>query len=283
MLDLEPTTPSGGQQDGWQDIVTSRLFRLAPEIAYLTDTGHDADAVQFGLEKAGHQALSLEVRLGDKRAYIKLYHDTPEAQAAYARDRGMHVALRDTGLTPGLIAFSDTERFVMTEHVDSMPWDEAMRRFGPERIARNLGAWLAQCDNQAPTRPGSGNWYDYLSQFGDEVPQAALQPTADVLAAIPVDGLVVSRGDPALHNYLITDDGNILGCDFEAARLRPRGWDFAMAHHTLLRHDPDQADLMIYEMGQGFSDAHKGDVRMDQLYGLTSALTLTMALRGRAN
>lgn len=97
-----------------------------------------------------------------------------------------------------------------------------------------------------------------------------------MLADIPLAGAVLSRGDPALSNYLV-DGGRIVAVDFEAAEFKPRGWDFLMLWQSFALRFPDRAREMLEALAEGFSAAHRGMLLTDELKLLARHMFAAMA------
>lgn len=265
------------QQGHWHAVVRNRLAGRFESIARVVSGRKAGAAVEFDLLKSGHAALSLEVRAGGRRAYLKLFDDAG-TDKAYQREKASLCALRDSGLVPRILAFSDTPRFVLCEWVATASDGGEKATQSPTEFARRLGTWLAELDSVVPGEPACGNWYGYLQKFGASLDLDRITLARDVLSEIPLCGRALSRNDAALHNFMTTAEGHVLGCDFDRAQMRPRGWDFVLGHIGLIERFPERIEEVLAAYSDGFSKAHRGALIVEELNVVSRILYCARAM-----
>ncbi|MEP2530925.1 aminoglycoside phosphotransferase family protein [Shimia sp.] len=265
------------EQGQWHPVVRARLAGKFDAIARLVSGRKSGGALEFDVIKHGHSALSLEVRSGGRRAYLKLF-DTSHTDKAYRREKASLCALRDSGLVPRILAFSDGPRFILCTWSDGASELQQNIPMGPTAFARNLGKWLADLDSAVPGETACGNWYGYLQSFGASLDMDRIQVARDVLMEIPLCGRALSRNDAALQNFVTNAEGQLMGCDFDLAQMRPRGWDFVLGHIGLIERFPDRIEEVLTAYTDGFSRAHRGALIVEELNVVARILYCARAL-----
>jgi len=235
--------PPDGQDNG----LRARLQAAADSLA--TAIGAPDGAGQLALEpvKTGRTARTFRLAAGTATGFLKLF-DLQDAAAglAFRRERDVCLWNRGSGQVARLLAYSDSGRYLVLEA------GAAGQPENPEFFARALGKWTASFEARAPKAPGTGDWYSYLGNCRG-VSSDVVEAARGRLEAIPLCGRAISRGDPALHNYISGPDGAFWGCDFEDARLRPRGWDFVMAQQALIQRWPDCFTTVLAAFCDGYA------------------------------
>ncbi len=254
------------QLPSWQPLVTSRLAGRFKAIAKLVAGRQAARADEMNLDliKQGRSALSFKVRVQDKQAYLKLF-DLEQPDTAYQREKASLCALRESGLVPRILAFSDGPRLILSEWALDDVGEVFRLEKDPVRFAQQMGQWLAHLDNAAPSEPASGNWFSYLSKLGDQLNLDRVIAAQDMLMEIPLCGRALSRNDAALHNFLVNAEGHLLGFDFDKAQMRPRGWDYILGNIGLVERFPDRLDEVLAAYADGFQSAHRGVLIVEEL------------------
>jgi Phosphotransferase enzyme family len=288
MLDDTQVSRAPTRSDDWTGRARAALAGCGRELADAVAPGTDARDMQVFPHKVGATTLGLRLQVGERAAFLKVFDgDTADIEDDYIRERSVLLSLRGSGLVPGVLAYSNPKRFLLMSHVGAdspsgSPAD-ALDRLSPEDLAFRIGTWLARFEAFAPSKPATGNWYQYLRKFGAAVPLHRIESAFDALSEIPLCGLVIARNDAALHNYLIRADGHLVGCDFEKARMRPRGWDYMMTFHALIQRFPEQAEVALEAYVEGFSRAHRGALIVDELNVAARQLFCARALSGRTD
>ncbi|PSL21714.1 hypothetical protein [Shimia abyssi] len=263
----------------WHGLVKSQLSGRFDAIARLVSGRKPGARLDFDLIKYGHSAISLQVHAGGRCAYMKLF-DMSQPDSAYQREKASLCALRDSGLVPRILGFSDSPRFIVCEWSDLARHAYAPLTETPDEFAYSLGKWLAELDSAVPGETAVGNWYGYLTKFGTALDLERISIAREVLSEIPLCGRALSRNDAALHNFLVNAEGHLLGCDFENARMRPRGWDYVLGHIGLVERFPEKIDTVIRAYSDGFSNAHRGALIVEELNVVSRILFCARAMAG---
>lgn len=275
--DVTETATAAVARQGWQDLLRHQLQDCQHQLHRALGAAETDRQLEFRLLKTGARALSLQCSAGDRTGYFKLFHGS-QAHTAYMREKlSLMVMARGGGLVPQVLAFSDSRRFLLQTWLAPMVWP-----LGPDavRAARRLGIWLAKFDAQAPAGVWRGNWYDYLKKHGEALDLGKVPTALEVLGQIPLCGTALARNDAALHNFLQGPDGELIGCDFENARMKPRGWDYVMTWISLLERYPGQADEVIPAFSDGYASAHRGVLLVEELNAIARILLCARATRG---
>ena len=134
--------PQGAQ---WHAVVRSRLAGRFEGIARIVSGRKSGAALEFDLIRYGSSAMSLEVRAGGRRAYLKLF-DPAHTDYAYQREKAALCALRESGLVPRILAYADKPRFLLCEWSGAAAETEGNASLSPTQFAEKLGVWLAEQD-----------------------------------------------------------------------------------------------------------------------------------------
>ncbi|APX88347.1 hypothetical protein BV394_00215 [Brevirhabdus pacifica] len=259
--------------------------RWAEVIAGALTQGKPGKTLDFKLLKSSHTAVSYRAETGTERGFVKLFDPfSRAAREAYARERDALLMLRESGLVPRHIGHSDDDCMVLVDYVE--PAEDPLAgesRADCVKLARRCGAWLAEYEAIAPSRRQSGNWFDYLvahDRYSQLLSLAQMQPW---LQEIPLCGSILSRCDGSLSNFLFAADGSIAGCDFEQARFKPRGYDFAVTYLAFASRWPLHHEVALEAMADGFSSRHRGVLDPQELMAVARALFILEAdtARGR--
>jgi hypothetical protein len=251
------------------------VFRgcFGPLCESLTGAAPGDAQLQFFPVKESAASVSVRMVAGEVSGFLKLF-DGPRSEPLYKREKAALLALSGQDVIPEIISFSDELQFVLVE------WHEADTDLGsdPEGFARRIGAWAARYDAVAPSRPLQGNWYTYGLKLGlgralQDIPAAQAQ-----LSAVPLCGEVLSHNDAALHNFVEGPGGHLLGCDFEHARFKPRGWDFIRGYWSLLERFPSKARPVLKAYQRGFDVSHRGVLQVQELSAVARVLFCAHAI-----
>lgn len=233
--------------------------------------------------KTGHRAICLGAECNGRRFFLKLFDARDaSARASFEREKTAYRYFSGSGLVPDLLAYSDPHRMIVLDWAGSDERQDLLSVWSASELGRRLGEWLARFDAVAPWERTCGNWSGYLSRISDGVDLDAVGEARAELSRLPLCGKALTRGDCALHNFLITRSGALVGCDLEFAGMRPRGWDYVQMHHAIIQRYPEQAAEILEHMSEGFARAHKGALLIDELNLLARILFCARAMSGRA-
>lgn len=265
----------------WQERLKSALAGCAHDVAAAISPGVPEGRLETKLIKNGKWALSLKAKVGGRTAFLKVFDQSDLAGQAYERERSVLHEMQKSRLVPQLMAFSDLRRFLVMRFEHGLTATDPESGLTPEDMAFRIGTWTAHFDSQAPSQPISGNWYSYLIKSGDQLGIKQIKGARDVLSTIPLCGLVLARNDAALHNFMLRRHDGLVGCDFEHAILRPRGWDFMMTYQALAQRFPENSDATLAAFSDGFSRFHRGALMMDELNDVARILASAQTNLGR--
>lgn len=232
--------------------------------------------------KSGRRAVCLGAECNGKRLFLKLFDaEDPSAYAAFERERAAYLCFAVSGLVPEFLAFSEAHRMIVLKWIGSENSQNPLLVWSTSEFGLKLGEWLARFDAVAPWERACGNWQGYLSRVPFGLDLDAIGDVGAALAQVPLCGKALSRGDCALHNFLVSDHGDLIGCDLEFASMRPRGWDYVQMHHAIIQRYPDQASDILEHMAEGFARAHKGALLIDELNLVARTLFCARAMADR--
>jgi Ser/Thr protein kinase RdoA (MazF antagonist) len=206
--------------------------------------------------RAGRMVLRVEAD-GEAVAVKAFDPADPVARAAFGRERAALRALTGSGLAPAVRAEGRREPFVILDWIEGKP---LVRAFDPRDAAARAGAlghWLAACAGRmAPHgRDADLDWQRYLACYPDLKDDSTLAGARGFLEALPIRRLAIAHNDAVPGNFLVHPDGSLTGIDFEAAALKPLGWDVLLAARMLARRFPGAGrrlcDALVDGWGQG--------------------------------
>jgi hypothetical protein len=265
----------------WRDRCKAALDGCFSELSNAVSRAKPSGDIRFSLIKSNSRSLSLRVETGACHGFLKVFdHPGAVAQRAYAREKQVLLTMRATGLVAHLQAFSDSHRFLLMRYEADRLTQDSLRATGPRQVAQMIGDWTARFDHQAPSEPASGNWFSYLSKFRAGLNPPRIAAAQERLSAIPLCGRGLARNDPALHNFLIGKNGDLMGCDFEKASMRPRGWDYLLMFQALVQRFPEDAAGVLAAYSNGYSTAHRGALIVAELNQIARILFCAQARAG---
>ncbi|SPJ29518.1 phosphotransferase [Falsiruegeria mediterranea] len=266
----------------WRDRVNLGLKGKTELIARAIARDTDAREMTVSLIKQSARSVCAQVDVGERSAFLKLFDGAEQAdQLAYKREKISLLTLRDSALVPRLLAFSDPGQFIITEWIGKGQVRDRLERLSAEDTGDKLGRWLARYDAVSPAESACGNWYSYLNRFGAEIDLQAVETAQDLLLEIPLCGRSLARNDAALGNFMLTHKGDIIACDFEAATMRPRGWDYLQLYRALILRFADRAADAVEAFADGYAAEHKGALIADELNVVARILFCAEAVAGR--
>lgn len=268
------------RKENWKDDVMAALAGQERAIAAALEGEPLPDRIDVELVKANRTSIAARVIVGSHTFVLKLFAlEGIQSEVLYQREKGALMAYRSHDVAPYLIGFCDKRRFVMMREVPALEQTAAQDMLGWRGFAREIGAWLGRMDRASPARPGHGNWASYLARYGDQLCLENAPVAQDILSRIPLCGQSLAQCDAALGNVIFRPDGSVVGVDFEQARFRPRGWDFAMYFISLVERMPDHAEDILAALADGFFSEHRGALLPEEL---CTVARLILCLRANA-
>lgn len=266
----------------WRDRVCLGLKGKINEVAQAIAGDTDARDMTFTLIKESARSICVEVEIDGQNAFLKLFDGADDAaQLAYMREKTCLLSFRGSGQVPRILAFSNPGRFVITQWISKGQVQDRLDRLSAEDTGDKLGRWLARYDAVSPSETACGNWYSYLNRFGTDIDLQAVETAQDLLLEIPLCGRSLARNDAGLGNFMLTHKGDIIACDFEAATMRPRGWDYLQLYRALILRFADRAAEAVEAFADGYAAEHKGALIADELNVVARILFCAEAVAGR--
>jgi hypothetical protein len=280
---LDDTHLHAGQtlRRDWQARVRDVLEPRTRALRVALGRGMRPERLDLRLIKDSPDAVTMALSAGPETGVLKLY-DGPDAARQYAQDRDMLRALRDSGLVPRLRHYCDGARLIVTERIAETLDAVHLDRWGAEGLGYRLGDWCARYDATAPARPAAGTWLDHARAMAPPLPVEAVAGAAAGLAAVPLAGQGLAHNDAALSNILYDPARGVLRCDFARAAWRPRGWDYIVGRHAVMQRFPGDSAGILMAMTEGFAEAHRGALRVDELDRVADILFALLAVAGRS-
>lgn len=227
------------------------LERQGPVLAQVVFGGGDFQGnIDATVLKQTQDRLVLHFSSGGADYVLKQFdHDSVKGAQCYLRERDGLNLLGRSGLTVQMTHFNDAELFVIQNHIAGPSLSESTTEETLLQTCETLGEWLADYDDQAPKVAMQGSWFDHLSRLRSD---ADLQPFQGFLRSFPLSYTSLQRGDGVLSNFIVQDDGRIIGFDFEKSNWLPLGWDFLLTARAMVRKHPQQGQDAIATLAKGY-------------------------------
>lgn len=279
MFDQIEAQADASQFKDWKKRASEALSGCEQAIAHKLSGGKGIPRLRLTPAKRGRNSLTLLLDVTTGLTVMKLFDEGHgEAAMAYHREKEGLLAFQGTGTVPPILLAVDKRRFLVTRFVEHLSLKKFVDKHGLEDACKEIGGWIARADRVSPANKAGGNWHEFLSRREDLYCRHTLDAHRDILTEIPLCGLVLSRSDSGLSNFLLSPLDETRACDFETAGFRPRGWDFVTAFEALVLQFPDKVDLILSALAQGFSKHHAGLLITEELCSLAK-----IAFCARAN
>ncbi|MEX0284627.1 MAG: hypothetical protein AB3N23_08445 [Paracoccaceae bacterium] len=274
-----PEQPIVMREPDWEARIRHILTTSGRAIADILVPNGRMEEIEASLIKMSDQSFCARLTLGSKTAFLKSYDgDRPGTLLAFNRERDVLAAMKTSGLVPRLHIVSEAQRWLLMEEIPRRS-SELSAYLAPDDFGYRVGTWIAEFEAIAPFQAGAGNWLGYLQKLGLGPQVLRIENAADTLRQIPLCGSVIARNDATLHNYLLTPENRLIGCDFESASLKPRGWEYLMTWHSLMERYGDYAGDAIDALSDGFDKSHRGGLISDELNHVARILFLARFLQ----
>lgn len=207
--------------------------------------------------------------VGARKAVVKAFDPSrKDARARCEREVACARILNGTGLVPQAIGHSEDTSHIIFEHISGQSLSEAMTRFNVQDIARAMGDWYGALHSSVPQKDSPTTWFDYLGKYG-EFREVIKEPQIrHTLKEMPIASVALCRNDAHLSNFILGDDDRLVGFDFEAAAMKPEGWDILLAARYLGRRFPQQIEAITWALVVGWGDG-AGPVSQHRFLWLT--------------
>lgn len=199
-----------------------------------------------------HCALSMTLTVNEKTMFLKHFvKNSVDGEVAYTSERNALKFLGSAGLAPKLAAFSNDDQILVRHYVEG----ETLRDIvTPETVvdhSRAVGAWLKKCANRAPSKPASGNWYEYLRGYPDLRKSQAIGASQQFLESFEINNFILSQNTTLLRDFVVSAQGTA-SVKFARARMKPAGWDLLLAARALVQLFPEQTDAISKGLADGY-------------------------------
>ncbi|MBZ0128873.1 MAG: aminoglycoside phosphotransferase family protein [Rhodobacteraceae bacterium] len=257
-----------------QDI-DAQLRSVADQVAGLLEPGHDQDELQADILKRSDHATALLVRVGDHRGFLKLFADTDAAKAAFGREKQALDLLHGTHV-PRLLMVGDDARAVLTVFIEGRPLGDLLTASNLMQRAEQIGQLFGTLASRAPAQTETADWAAYLGRYETGLSNRLLAQQRPVLEQNKIKRLHLAQNDAALSNFIQGKDKRLYLVDFENARMKPEGWDLAMAARALFGRFPDQLNVISNSLLRGYRLAAKDCGLADNFDQVINVLVVAM-------
>jgi hypothetical protein len=250
----------------WRDRVQRGLTGCFDVVADAISPDQGSRTIDFTPLKIRTNALVFRAVLSGGEGVVKIFDGAPEiVEHAYRRERDCLLLMQASRQVPQLLCFSDLRRFIVTRSAGESLDNKIFDALGAEESCRRIGRHLARFDLAAPSQLTSGDWFKYASKLTPALAVEHIERACEILSGIPLCGNGIALNDPALHNFLLGPDGEILRCDLERATMRPRGWDYIQTYWAIIERFGDCASDALDALSEGFASQHHGALMINEL------------------
>ena len=229
-----------------------------------------------------HERMVMKVEFAGQRALLKAFNGGHSgAVLACYREIAVLANLDGTDLIPPLLAFSQSENWIMSGFVDGPELDDVITPDNAVDHARALGAWYARYTDLMDVQPPeiSSDWLSYLNQY-EAIKRVGLSDAQqDFLRGLPIKKRLIAKNDSFLGNFLVDQEGALMGVDFEKAELKPYGFDLLVTSRILVRGFPhlmvELTDALVEGWGRGTDAISRAQLlEVTRIFSLATAFTL---------
>lgn len=211
--------------------------------------------------KNNDERLVLAFDTGAQKFVLKqVKTDSIKGGQSYLRERDGLGLFSKSGLFPEITHFNDKDLFVISRFVEGSSVLECIDDDNCVTLCEAVGYWFADYYRAAPGVAAPGTWRGHLHKLSHG-PYADAPALDTFLASMPIKRTAWSRGDGALTNLIVKEDGYICGIDFEKSRWHPHGWDVLLTARAVARRVPQQTQACISALVEGFCEGHREQMR----------------------
>lgn len=217
------------------------------------DPNRDQYDLQAKVLGKTHGTLSMALTVNHQTVFLKYFSKTAvESETAYITERNALKLLGRVGLAPKLTAFSDDDQILIRQYVEGETLRDVVTAETVVCHSRAVGAWLKKCAQRAPSRPGSGNWFEYLTGYPDLRKSSAIGTSQQFLETFEINNFVLSQNTALLRDFVMSAQGP-MSVKFARTRMKPAGWDLLLAARALVQLFPEQTDAITKALSDGYS------------------------------
>lgn len=189
-----------------------------------------------------HDRMVLKIVTNDRIATLKAFdREGRMARARTDRELALQLALKDTDLIPRIQAYSQESNWVLTDWVDGKLLEHELKEANACDYAQQLGTWFAGYTEVMEQHGGSKptDWFSYLQAYTNNAARLDFSEYQSQLEKLRIQTRLIAKNDAFFGNFLVADDGRLVGIDFEKSQLKPYGWDILVTARILVRKFPD--------------------------------------------
>lgn len=227
--------------------------------------GAIASVVNRGRLTSGHAEVSvlktsscsvvMRVEINGKDGVAKVFGGR-NGRASYERELLCLMALEEAELAPRLIKSIPQALCLVMKPVEGEPLRSALNPRNLSSYSRELGLWYRHFRETMPEERAGGNWWSYLKKVDGGGLVDALSDQRDFLRDLPLYRKSIARNDAHFSNFHITPQARLVGFDFEAAQVKPVGWDILLAARSLARMFPGQIENFLPALMDGWNQGN---------------------------
>ena len=174
---------------------------------------------------------------------------------------------------------------MLTEWVNGKILEHQLKAENACDFAKQLGAWFAgyteAMDQHGGTKPS--DWFSYLQAYPRRATRMDFSEHQSKLEGMSIQRRLIAKNDAFFGNFLITEEGRLVGIDFEKSQLKPYGWDVLVTARVLVRKFPDLlfpvTEAIVDGWNQGTDCISKEDfLELTRIFVASSAFVLEQDL-----
>lgn len=226
--------------------------------------------------------LVIKVASDDRAALVKAFEIAGKTHVQRT-DREMLVllALRDTALIPEIRSYNQSQNWVLTEWIEGTVLEHVITAENAAHYATEMGRWFADYTRVMETHGGTraSNWYDYLQSYPALTSHVDFAEHRDMLSDLAIKTRLIAKNDAFFGNFMVAEDGRLVGIDFEKSQLKPYGWDIMVTARILVRRFPlmfhEVTEAIVTGWGQGTDCMDKATfLELTRLFAASSAFVV---------
>ncbi len=197
------------------------------------------------------------------------------------RELALQLALKETDLAPRIHAYNQQDKWVLTEWIEGVMLERLVKEDNATDYAVELGSWFAEYTDVMQRHGGSNasDWFSYLQRYRKYVPRLDYTDHRSILENFPLRTRLIAKNDAYLGNFLLSDDGRLVGIDFEKAQLKPYGWDVLVTARVLVRKFPhmmlELTEAIVEGWGQGTDCIEQDEfLELSRIFASSSAFVV---------
>jgi hypothetical protein len=201
--------------------------------------------------KQNETGVVIRLTVGETSFIVKAFDPSlPDSDWRLDREVNVLLALKGLSLVPTLIAYQETQKYLVMQDIKGQTLTEFLTPENLAHVSFRLGTWFRIMSERTPSQDKATNWSTYLGKYPDWITPEDMDKLGLFLSDIPITTFTINKNDAFMDNFLRTEDGYLIGIDFESTTLKPTGWDLLVTARTLGRKFPDRtAEIAAHLVG----------------------------------